>query len=182
MFIYKITNKVNGKTYIGKTSKSIEERFRRHFYHHKTGNTHLYRAMRKYGFDSFSVAMIEETSQLNEREIFWIKELQPEYNMTKGGDGGDSSKSLTFIKSIEVYHKNKSKESYATYGMLGKKQSQKFFESIKKSNSCPVMCEGVQYSSVGEAEKAYPGINLRKRLDNPKYPHFYRLRKRTRRG
>lgn len=66
-----------------------------------------------------------------------------------------------------------------TYGMLGKKQSDKFHESIRKSNCCPVVCEGVEYPSVGDAQKAYQGISVRKRLDNPKYPEFYRLRDRT---
>lgn len=49
------------------------------------------------------------------------------------------------------------------------------------ANRCPVVCDGVKYSSVGEAQIAYPGINIRKRLDNPKYPNFFRLRERTRR-
>lgn len=48
-----------------------------------------------------------------------------------------------------------------------------------ESNSCPVSCEGKVYSSVGEAEKAYPGISIRKRLDNDKYPNFYRLKEKT---
>jgi hypothetical protein len=34
---------------------------------------------------------------------------------------------------------------------------------------------------VGAAEAAYPGIKVRSRLDNPKYPEFYRLRERTKR-
>lgn len=36
-------------------------------------------------------------------------------------------------------------------------------------------CEGVIYNSVTEAQKHYPGINLSKRLNNDKYPEFYRL-------
>jgi hypothetical protein len=73
-------------------------------------------------------------------------------------------------------HKNRSKDSYASFGMLGKKQSEGWRESIKKANSCPVSCEGVIYTSVGEAQAAYPGCSIRKRLDNPKYANFYRLK------
>ncbi len=76
-------------------------------------------------------------------------------------------------------HKNRSKESYATFGMLGKKQSEDWHQAIKKSNSCPVSCEGVVYASVNEAQAAYPGLSIRKRIDNPRYAGFYRLRNKT---
>lgn len=174
MIIYKITNLINGKIYVGKTTKSAEERFKRHFYNHKTGNTYLYKSMRKHGFHNFIIETIEQTQNLNEKEIFWISELSPEYNMTKGGDGGDTSQSPNFIESIK-----RRPPPAPTYGMLGKKQSQKFFDAIRKSNKCPVICEGIEYDSVGKAQEAYPGISIRKRLDNPKYPNFYRLRNKT---
>jgi group I intron endonuclease len=174
MIIYKITNKVNNNFYIGKTTKSAAERFNRHFYNHKSGQTYLYKAMRKYGFHNFQIEVLEQTELLNEREVYWIETLNPQYNMTVGGDGGDTSNSPNFIKSI----KNRPTPK-PTYGMLGKKQSQKFVESIQASNRCPVVCEGKEYVSVGEAQKAYPGISIRKRLDNVKYPNFYRLRKKT---
>jgi hypothetical protein len=76
-------------------------------------------------------------------------------------------------------HKNRPRSSYASYGMLGKTQSKKWQDSIKKSNNCPVSCEGVIYASVGEAQAAYPGCSIRKKLDNPKYAAFYRLREKT---
>lgn len=90
MFIYLITNKINGKRYIGKTSKTIEERW----YHHcksaaRGVDTHLYNAVRKYTSESFTIEVIEENvNNLNERERYWIAEIKPEYNMTAGGDGG----------------------------------------------------------------------------------------------
>ena len=80
-----------------------------------------------------------------------------------------------------MVHTNKSPSSYASYGMLGKKQSSKFINAIKKSNSCPVMCEGIKFNSVGEAQSAYPGISIRKRLNSSNYPQFYRLRPSTKR-
>jgi hypothetical protein len=141
--------------------------------------------MRKYGDDNFFIVELDEAVsliELNEKEMIWIEKLKPSYNMTKGSDGGDTSQSPNFIKSMKKYHSNKEPKSYATYGMLGKKQSNKFFISIKKSNSCPVMCEGIKFSSVGEAQSAYAGISIRKRLDNPKYPNFYRLRPKTKRS
>lgn len=175
--IYKITNTVNSKIYVGKTSKTAEQRLKRHFINSKTGNTYLYKAMRKHGIENFIVEVIEYTNLPNERETFWIMELNPEYNMTKGGDGGDTSNSINYKLGMA----NRVHPHNPTYGMLGKRQSDKFIESIKKSNRCPVVCDDIQYDSVGAAQDAYPGISIRKRLDNPKYPNFYRLRERTQR-
>jgi group I intron endonuclease len=174
--IYRITNVVNSKFYIGKTSKTVQERFQRHCNNHQTQNTYLYRAMRKYGVDNFIVEILEETDSPNEREIYWIETLQPHYNMTIGGDGGDTSQSPNY----KLGMKNRVHPHNPTYGMLGKEHPMKG-KSLSK-NCCPVICEGVEYPSVGDAQKAYEGISVRKRLDNPKYPEFYRLRDKTTRS
>jgi group I intron endonuclease len=62
-YIYKITNKVNGKVYIGK-SNDPERRWKQHkseVYKNKT--TYLYQSMRKYGVDNFSFIVIEECGE-----------------------------------------------------------------------------------------------------------------------
>jgi group I intron endonuclease len=174
--IYRITNAVNSKFYIGKTSKTVQERFQRHCYNHQKQNTYLYKAMRKYGVENFTIEILEETNSPNEREIYWIKTLQPHYNMTIGGDGGDTSKSENY----KLGMKNRVHPHKPTYGMLGKEHPMKG-KSLTK-NCCPVICEGIEYSSVADAQKAYEGISIRKRLDNPKYPKFYRLRDKTTRS
>jgi group I intron endonuclease len=174
--IYRITNVVNSKFYIGKTSKTVGERFQRHCYNHQNQNTYLYKAMRKYGVDNFIIEILEETDSPNEREIYWIETLQPHYNMTIGGDGGDTSQSPNY----KLGMKNRVHSHNPTYGMLGKEHPMKG-KSLTK-NCCPVVCENVEYPSVGDAQKVYQGINIRKRLDNPKYPEFYRLRNKTARS
>lgn len=98
MFIYKITNKINGKIYIGKTIKSIEARFKKHLNGAKNKvNRHLYDAMNCYGYENFELTLIETCKtieSLNEREIYWISHynsISPcGYNMTQGGDGGNT--------------------------------------------------------------------------------------------
>lgn len=176
--IYRIKNKVNGKFYIGKTTKPVELRFKAHIKNHKKQNTHLYHAMRKYGVKQFVIEQLEVVAdeyKLNEREKYWIAKLSPEYNMTIGGDGGDTSNSPNY----KIGMLNRVHPHTPSYGMLGKISPLK--GKRNSGNFCPVVCEQIQYPSVGDAQLAYPGINIRKRLDNPKYPQFYRLRERTRR-
>ena len=96
--IYKITNQINNKCYIGK-SNNISRRFRDHkrlaFQSgHKEYNKALYIAFRKYGLDNFTFEIIEELEDYSlseEREIYWIKyyhSYENGYNETLGGDGG----------------------------------------------------------------------------------------------
>lgn len=92
--IYKITNLLNGKCYVGQ-SIDIEKRWAEHksiYNHPRCSNYHIYRAFRKYGIENFSFSVIEECEQslLNEREKFWIQHynsFECGYNMTVGGDG-----------------------------------------------------------------------------------------------
>lgn len=88
--IYKITNKVNGKSYIGQTRYTIEFRWRQH--QHKKDNTYFHNAIHKYGIDNFSIEILEECDfrDLNSREIFYIAKydtFNSGYNLTIGGDG-----------------------------------------------------------------------------------------------
>ena len=93
-FIYLITNNVNNKKYVGQTIGSIQERWNQHLRATRDkGSRHLYDAIKKYGYQSFSIQKIEEVlnEQLNERECFWISyydSFKNGYNMTSGGEGG----------------------------------------------------------------------------------------------
>jgi len=90
--IYKITNLINGHSYIGQ-SVCITERWNNHRCAAREGIDYpLYRAMRKYGLDNFSFEIIEECPQelLNEREKYWISYYNTYYdgyNQTLGGQG-----------------------------------------------------------------------------------------------
>lgn len=97
MFIYKIQNKINNKIYIGKTIHNIEIRFEEHIKASKNekSSSVLYRAIRKYGIQSFDISVVDVTNNkdvLNEKEKYWIKFYDSKangYNMTHGGDGGN---------------------------------------------------------------------------------------------
>jgi group I intron endonuclease len=92
MVIYKITNTINNKSYIGQTN-NITRRLRRHRNDSRTLDSYLYRSVRKYGWEVFDVEIIEECNskkELNERESYYIRKLNTYndgYNMTLGGDG-----------------------------------------------------------------------------------------------
>jgi group I intron endonuclease len=127
MEIYKITNKVTNKVYIGKSNDS-NKRLKRHFHNAKCGKsqTKLYRSIRKHGTESFVMNIIESNipiEDINKKEIEHIEKydsFKSGYNMTLGGDGGDTSSSIVFQESMKRLHANKKPEFYATYGMLGK--------------------------------------------------------------
>lgn len=77
MWIYKITNSINNKVYIGQSARPVEQRFHRHIQDAESGrlDTHLARAIRKYGKENFHIEIIDEaTSQeeLTKKEYYWI--------------------------------------------------------------------------------------------------------------
>lgn len=107
--IYKITNNINGKVYIGQ-SICIERRWRNHKNYFGSGNEDypLYRAFSKYGIENFSFEVVEEceTDLLNEREIYWISFYRSNqrdygYNQTAGGSFSTPIK-LTFEEAEEI--------------------------------------------------------------------------------
>jgi group I intron endonuclease len=93
MRIYIITNLVNGKRYVGMTSKTLDVRFAGHKADARRNKPWmLHKAIRKYGEDNFKIELLEETNahdldELGIVETSWIKKLKPEYNMSLGGEG-----------------------------------------------------------------------------------------------
>lgn len=95
-YIYKIKNNINDKVYIGKTSLTVEARWKQHKEDYLSSTKEhrpLYAAMKKYGVENFSIECIEEvlTDEIAcEREKFWIEffgSFKFGYNATLGGDG-----------------------------------------------------------------------------------------------
>lgn len=97
MFVYRVTNLINGKIYVGKSKNNDPKYF---------GSGPLIKeAIKKYGIENFQKEILAECdtiSDLNALEQHWIKELKSTsrkigYNLLIGGDGGDTFS----IRSIE---------------------------------------------------------------------------------
>lgn len=78
MYIYKISNDINDKVYIGQTIRPIQERFRRHINDsiHNILDTHFARAIRAYGPEHFYIEQIdsaESQEELTLKEQQWIR-------------------------------------------------------------------------------------------------------------
>lgn len=108
-YIYVITNDINGKQYVGKTTDTIENRFKDHCKDYMlTHCSHrpLYYAMNKYGREHFSIAQLEECPLeiLGEREQYWIEKLDTYKNGYNGTHGGDGSQLYDYNLFIADYN------------------------------------------------------------------------------
>lgn len=102
MIIYKITNLVSGKCYVGQTIRSIEERFEEH---RRKKNTYIGKAIRFYGQENFRIEAIDSANNqktLNDLEMQWIdklKTMKPNgYNLCLGGGNTSGYKHRTEAK------------------------------------------------------------------------------------
>lgn len=147
-YIYKITNKINGKSYIGKTT-DLNKRFTQHFSGRGCTKA-LNKAIEKYGKDNFTFECLETVikntleelnTTLNNRECYFIKEYNTfgvGYNCTLGGDG---------LSGISLSEETKAKISNSLKGRvesietrqkkslsrLGKKMSDNSKEKCRKA-------------------------------------------------
>lgn len=116
-FIYKITNKINGKSYIGQTIQDVKERFYQHCATKCSQailNMVIHKAINKYGKSNFTIEVIEEveSTNLNDRERYWIRyydSYNNGYNSTEGGqDGIKLFKNLDTESIVREYKSGKS--------------------------------------------------------------------------
>ena len=90
--IYVITNLINGKQYVGQTSRSIETRYYEHCYDNRSTSA-IHAAIVKYGVKNFKVEELEEVdiTEMDSREQFWIAKLDTFKNGYNKNIGGNQS-------------------------------------------------------------------------------------------
>ena len=177
-YIYKITNKINNKIYIGKTShSSTEERFKEHIRDSRKTRYEkrpLYDAMNKYGVENFSIEQIEQVKNdeiASEREQFWIEKLRTYigfsdcngYNATLGGD---SKRYYNYTEIAKKYLELKSEKEVCEYFSCDSKVVRKAcaengIEIALKTNSKKIRRidkngEIKDYASITDAAKDIP--------------------------
>lgn len=145
--IYKITNTINGKVYIGQ-SRDIQTRKSQHKYDMRNGghNEHLYRAMRKYGFDNFEFEVLEECEihRLNDLEKKYIEQynsMSPDgYNIELGGGARETTSAYTRKKISKAL--GRAVNQYTTTGKYIRTfdNAREAAESINKNRSLITMC------------------------------------------
>ena len=140
-YIYKITNKINGKIYIGQTKNSIKTRMGKHYSRAKTGEgkTGIDAAIRKYGKENFSVEQICEclNEDLDEQEKFYIakyKSYENGYNLTTGGQLGTTWLNLDEKEVIKKYNEIKVIYKVANYFNC----SEKIISNILHNNNIEI--------------------------------------------
>lgn len=106
MIIYKITNNINNKVYIGKTKNTLEKRWKQHCSkaRRNRSNAEFQKAILEFGPESFRIEQIDVASTDEEaclKEIHWIEHfdcIYPKgYNVSKGGTNGGN---YTRIKNV----------------------------------------------------------------------------------
>jgi hypothetical protein len=148
MVIYKITNLVNGKVYVGKRAYSKEKFLKSYYY---GSGKYITLAIKKYGKWNFSKEVIEECESLEDmgkREKYWIKELdtmRPNgYNLCIGGNGAVG------------YHHTEEWKYEMSKLRRGKKHSEEWCRRISESNKGKKRSEEIRE----KMRKSHLGIPL----------------------
>lgn len=146
--VYKITNKVTNKVYIGITNQGSGARYRHHWYESRIGEpSPIHRSMAKYGEENFTLEIIDFADtydELKEKEKYWIKQYNSTdrtigYNLTEGGDG-------TFGKKLSEETKDKIRQK-----ALGRKLSEE--TKAKMSESRKGKCSDKQKKHLSKLQE-----------------------------
>lgn len=150
--IYKITNKVNNKIYIGKTIRKPQIRWQEHIQYSNQPsryNTPFYQAIRKYGPENFIFEIIEDDiadiNELNKKEKYYINfyhstSHETGYNIALGGDGGRIASKLTREQANEIIETLADNDNLLSFNEIGKQFniSGSVVQSINQGISWPI--------------------------------------------
>lgn len=143
--IYKYTNSVNGKVYIGQTSRTLEERAQRNGRNY-IESKRFYNAIKKYGWDAFIPSIIdtaETVEEANLKESHYIslyKSTDPKfgYNICSGGDCGVTSDDTKRIISEKAKERYMDKTKNPMYGRTHSEETKRIQRECKIGEKNPM--------------------------------------------
>lgn len=149
MIIYKITNKINGKIYIGQTTQEPKLRWQKHCTPFSARKMIVSKSIQKYGKENFLFEVIDNANsldELNEKEVYWINHFDSR-NKEKGYNiafGGDNKKMTDETKEkLSLVHKGKSKPP------MSEEHRRKISEAAKKRKLSPETKEKIRLAHLG---------------------------------
>jgi hypothetical protein len=175
MEIYKITSLINNKIYIGKDTTSDPNYF--------GSGLLIKRAFEKYGRENFIKEVIDTTDDYNElskKEIYWISyynstDRKIGYNISKGGDGGDTLSNHPELDLIREKISNNSYTKGRTYEeAFGEKRAKDYKKKLSESNTRHSL--GKSYDDLYSLEKSE---NIKKIISNNTKASWDEERKKT---
>lgn len=172
--VYKYTNLINDKIYIGQTKYSLEERAKKDGINYK-GSKYFYRAIQKYGWDKFVPEILKDNltqEEANEWEEYYIKlfdSINPliGYNIRSGGNNSELSEEAKQIISEKAKNRYKNKTNNPMYGKSHSDETKKKMSDIKIGENNPMYGKTLSYESRKKISEHHKGKN------NPIYNHVY---------
>lgn len=192
MIIYKAVNKINGKIYIGKTTRELSVRLSEHKHEKRMPFSSAYQ---KYGHENFSISIIDTADteeELNHKERKWIAHYESKkpngYNITDGGEGTSgvvredtaSRNRLLCGKNNHMFGKRFTPEERKKFGQPGERnpmygkqrtdeEKSKLSAKSKAAWADPEKRERMRLSMVGRKHKKPASESLRRfRSENMK--------------
>lgn len=171
MYIYKITNKLDGKSYIGQTIK-VGKNFDKYY----GSGILIRRAIKKYGIRNFKKEIIDECcclEQLDMYERFYIDHFNSKspngYNLDNGGNGSgktsdETKRKISFVmtgrKHTEETKRKISKSHKGHFGYHTEETKRKISESLKGRKGKSLSEDARK--RIGNANKKRKGIHYKK--------------------
>lgn len=128
MIIYKITNLITNKFYVGQTTRSLEIRWKAHIRESIYQSRYICKSIKKYGPENFKIEEITSANnnqELDKLEKFWIKELDclsPNgYNLREGGNNTTFSEQTKLKMSLAKKGKPSKKKDFSCSPETAKK-------------------------------------------------------------
>jgi len=172
MIIYKATNLINNKVYIGQTINTLDRRKQSHFWSVSSGSdNYFHKALRKHGEESFRwqvICICPNMDSLNNQEEYYIAyydTMTGGYNLTSGGNG--------YILPDEVKEKMSILQTGENNSFYGKKHTDATKEKNRTASirlwKNPEYRKNQVERNTGENNPHY-GVRLYGE-DNPNYKH-----------